>query len=118
MRRFTLAIVIATAASIVAPAVVGAQETRKEFRRMNWAESLPGHIRTYHDKRFSIVSFRTAVEVGSMPTPGSDEHVQEIRKAIRSNAWLVQQLKAKKLSPNQIEWVTRARNGNLTFYIE
>lgn len=117
MRRFVLAIAIATAASIVAP-VVGAQETRKEFRRMNWAESLPGYVKTYHNKRFSIVSFRTAVEVGSMPTPGSDEHVQEIRKAIRSNAWLVQQLKAKKLTPNQIEWVTRARNGNLTFYIE
>jgi hypothetical protein len=117
MRRFALAIAIVTAASIVAP-VVGAQENRKEFRRMNWAESLPGHIKTYHDKRFSIVSFRTAVEVGSMPRPGSAEHVQEIRKAIRSNAWLVQQLKAKKLTPNQIEWVTRARNGNLTFYIE
>ncbi len=116
MRKLALAIAIATAASIVTP--VGAQETRKEFRRMNWAESLPGHIRTYHNKRFSIVSFRTAVEVGSMPTPGSDEHVKEIRTAIRSNAWLVQQLKAKKLTPDKIEWVTRARNGNLTFYIE
>lgn len=117
MRKFILATVIATVASITAP-VVGAQESRKEFRRMNWAENLPEHIRTYHNKRFSIVSFRTAVEVGSMPTPGSDEHVKEIRAAIRSNTWLVQQLKVKKLTPNQIEWVTRARNGNLTFYTE
>lgn len=116
MRKFALAIAIATAASLVTP--VGAQQNRKEFRRMNWAENLPEHIRTYHDKRFSIVSFRTAVEVGAMPRPGSAEHVKEIRAAIRSNAWLVQQLKAKKLTPNQIEWVTRARNGNLTFYIE
>ncbi|EJJ31155.1 hypothetical protein [Rhizobium sp. CF142] len=116
MRKFALAIAIATAASLVTP--VGAQQSRKEFRRMNWAENLPEHIRAYHDKRFSIVSFRTAVEVGAMPRPGSAEHVKEIRTAIRSNPWLVQQLKAKKLTPDQIEWVTRARNGNLTFYIE
>ncbi|MBX4908455.1 MULTISPECIES: hypothetical protein [Rhizobium] len=116
MKKIALAIAIATAALVAAP--VDAQQTRKEYRRMNWAESLPGHIKTYHNKRFSIVSFRTAVEVGSMPSPGSEEHVKEIRAAIRSNTWLVQQLKAKKLTPNQIEWVTRARNGNLTFYIE
>jgi hypothetical protein len=116
MWKFALAIAIATAASVVTP--VDAQQNRKEFRRMNWAENLPEHIRTYHDKRFSIVSFRTAVEVGAMPRPGSAEHVKEIRTAIRANQWLVQQLKAKKLTPNQIEWVTRARNGNLTFYIE
>ena len=116
MRKFALAIAIATAASVVTP--VDAQQNRKEFRRMNWAENLPEHIRTYHDKRFSSDSFRTAVEVGAMPRPGSAEHVKEIRTAIRANQWLVQQLKAKKLTPNQIEWVTRARNGNLTFYIE
>ena len=116
MRKFALAIAIAAAASVVTP--VAAQQARKEYRRMNWAENLPEHIRTYHDKRFSIVSFRTAVEVGAMPRPGSAEHVKEIRTAIRANQWLVQQLKAKKLTPNQIEWVTRARNGNLTFYIE
>ncbi|MBX5214445.1 MULTISPECIES: hypothetical protein [unclassified Rhizobium] len=116
MKKIALAIAIATAALVAAP--VDAQQSRKEYRRMNWAESLPGHIKTYHNKRFSIVSFRTAVEVGSMPSPGSEEHVKEIRAAIRSNTWLVQQLKAKKLTPNQIEWVTRARNGNLTFYIE
>ncbi|MFS8148598.1 hypothetical protein [Rhizobium sp. BR 249] len=116
MKKIALAILIATAASVAAP--VDAQQTRKEYRRMNWAENLPEHIKNYHDKRFSIVSFRTAVEVGAMPRPGSEEHVKEIRTAIRSNTWLVQQLKAKKLTPNQIEWVTRARNGNLTFYIE
>lgn len=116
MKKIVLAIAISTAALVVAP--VDAQQTRKEYRRMNWAENLPEHIKNYHDKRFSIVSFRTAVEVGAMPSPGSEEHVKEIRAAIRSNTWLVQQLKAKKLAPNQIEWVTRARNGNLTFYIE
>lgn len=116
MMKIALAIAIASAALVAAP--VDAQQTRKEYRRMNWAENLPEHIRNYHDKRFSIVSFRTAVEVGAMPRPGSAEHVKEIRTAIRSNTWLVQQLKAKKLTPNQIEWVTRARNGNLTFYIE
>jgi hypothetical protein len=48
MRTFAPAIAVAAAASIVTP--VGAQETRNEFRRMNRAENLPGHIRTYHNK--------------------------------------------------------------------
>ncbi|MBB3593685.1 hypothetical protein FHX08_004088 [Rhizobium sp. BK529] len=116
MRKFALAIAIATAAPLVLP--VAAEEARKEYRRMNWAENLPEYINSYQRKRFSVVSYHTAHEIGSVPSPGSDEHVKAIRAAIRSNPWLVQQLKARKLTPNDIEWATRARNGNLTFYIE
>ncbi len=97
-----------------------AQQDRREFRRMNWSESLPDAVRTYHGKRISIVSYRTASfsETGSHPSPGSAQHVEAIRAAARSNKWLVGQLRAKRLTPNDIEWVWRARNGNMVFYVE
>lgn len=111
-----IGLAVFTAAAGIAP--VEAQQDRREYRRMNWSENLPEAVRTYHDRRFTIVSYRVAdfSETGSHPQPGSDEHVKAIRDAIRSNKWLVAQLKTKKLKPNDIEWVTRARNGNMTFY--
>ncbi len=97
-----------------------AQQDRREYRRMNWSDSLPEAVRTYHGKRLSVVSYRIAdfAETGAHPSPGSAAHVEAIRAAARSNKWLVQQLKAKKLTPNDIEWVMRARNGNMVFYVK
>jgi len=116
-----LAVIIGIAA-LAATGVgsVQAQQDRREFRRMNWSENLPEAVRTYHGKRLSVVSYRTASfsETGAHPSPGSAEHVQAIRAAARSNKWLVGQLKAKKLTPNDIEWVMRARNGNMVFYVK
>ncbi|ARO31247.1 hypothetical protein NXC14_CH03342 [Rhizobium sp. NXC14] len=111
-----IGLAVVTAAAGIAP--VEAQQTRREYRRMNWSENLPDAVRAYHDRRFTIVSYRVAdfSETGSHPTPGSEEHVKAIRDAIRSNKWLVAQLKTKKLTANDIEWVSRARNGNMTFY--
>ncbi|MHC2364633.1 hypothetical protein [Rhizobium leguminosarum] len=110
--------IVALTAAGIGP--VQAQQDRREYRRMNWSENLPEAVRTYHSKRFTIVSYRIAdfSETGAHPRAGSAEHVAAIRAAIRSNKWLVAQLKAKKLTPNDIEWVTRARNGNMTFYVE
>jgi hypothetical protein len=116
MRKLVIATAIAIAAVMAAP--VSAQQDRKEYRRMNWAANLPEAVRTYHGKRFTVVSYRTAVETGHHPTPGDAQQVKAIQAAARSNKWLVGQLKAKKLTPNDIEWVTRARNGNMIFYIE
>jgi spermidine/putrescine-binding protein len=116
MRKLIVAAGIAIAAVMAAP--VSAQQDRKEHRRMNWAENLPEAVRTYHGKRFTIVSYNTAVETGAVHTPGKPEEVKAIRAAARSNKWLVDQLKAKKRTPNDIEWVTRSRNGNLVFYVE
>ncbi|MGR9060240.1 hypothetical protein ACU8NH_31035 (plasmid) [Rhizobium leguminosarum] len=111
-----IGLAVITAASGIAP--VEAQQSRREFRRMNWSENLPEAVRTYHERRFTIVSYRTAdfSETGSHPTQGSEEHVKAIRDAIRANKWLTAQLKTKKLTANDIEWVSRARNGNMTFY--
>ncbi|WP_223216533.1 hypothetical protein [Rhizobium mesosinicum] len=111
-----IGLAVITAAAGIAP--VEAQQTRREHRRMNWSENLPEAVRTYHDRRFTIVSYRIAgfSETGSHPSPGSDEQVKAIRDAIRANKWLIAQLKAKKLTANDIEWVSRARNGNMTFY--
>jgi hypothetical protein len=97
---------------------IQAQQDRREYRRMNWSENLPDAVRAYHGKRFTIVSYRIAgfSETGSHPQPGSEAHVDAIRAAIRENKWLVAQLKTKKLRPNDIEWASRARNGNMTFY--
>jgi hypothetical protein len=107
-----------TIATVACP--VDAQQTRREYRRMNWSESLPEYVRTYHGKRLSIVSYRTAnfSETGSHPSPGSAQHQKAIRDAAKSNKWLVGQLKAKGLKPDDIEWVMRARNGNMVFYVE
>lgn len=116
--KLALAIAMTIAAATVTALPAGAQESRKEHRRMNWAENLPEAVKAYHGKRFSVVSYRTAHEIGAVPTPGSAKEVEAIRSAARSNKWLVGQLKAKTLTPNDIEWVTRARNGNLTFYVE
>jgi hypothetical protein len=111
-----IGLAVFTAAAGIAP--VEAQQDRREYRRMNWSEKLPEAVRTYHDRRFTIVSYRVAgfSETGSHPQPGGEEHVKAIRDAIRTNKWLVAQLKAKKLTANDIEWVSRARNGNMTFY--
>ncbi|CCM78569.1 hypothetical protein [Rhizobium mesoamericanum] len=119
MKKLALTIGIA---ALVAAGVgsAEAQQDRREFRRMNWSESLPEAVRTYHGKRLSIVSYRTASfsETGAHPSPGSAQHVEAIRAAARSNKWLVGQLKAKKLTPNDIEWVMRARNGSMVFYVK
>jgi hypothetical protein len=116
MRKLVLATGIAIAAVMAAP--VGAQQDRKEYRRMNWAENLPDAVKAYHGKRFSVVSYRTAIETGALHQPGKPDEVKAVRAAARSNKWLVEQLRAKKLTPDDIEWVTRARNGNLVFYVE
>ncbi len=114
---------LAAVLGIVIPAAmsaypVDAQTTRQEYRRMNWSENLPDYVRTYHGKRISVVSYSTAVETGAHPSPGDEKHVKQIRDAARQNKWLVGQLKAKKLTPDDIEWVMRARNGNMVFYVE
>lgn len=117
-----MAVIIGLAALTATTGIipVQAQQTRREYRRMNWSESLPEAVRTYHDRRFTIVSYRTASfsETGSHPNQGSEEHVKAIRDAIRANKWLLAQLKTKKLTPNDIEWAVRARNGNMTFYVK
>ncbi|MBW9118398.1 hypothetical protein JNB88_32895 [Rhizobium cauense] len=114
-----LTVVFGALISTLVPALqVDAQQTRREYRRMNWSESLPEYVRTYHGSRLSVVSYRTAHETGSHPSPGDERHVKAIRAAARQNKWLVAQLKAKKLTPDDIEWVMRARNGNMVFYVE
>ncbi|MBB3316706.1 hypothetical protein FHT77_002587 [Rhizobium sp. BK181] len=114
-----LVIVLGIAVSTIPTAVLAAaQQTRQEHRRMNWSENLPTYVRTYHGKRLSVVSYRTAHETGAHPSPGDAQHVNAIRSAARQNKWLVDQLRAKKLTPNDIEWVMRARNGNMIFYVE
>lgn len=121
MKTFALAVRIAAAAAMVMPTVIpvsAQQTTRQEYRRMNWAENLPEAVRTYHDKRFTVISYSNAHETGHHPSPGTAQQVEAIRAAARANKWLVAQLKARKLTPNKIEWVTRARNGNMVFYID
>jgi len=108
--------IVISAAALAQP--VDAQQTRREYRRMNWSDSLPDYVRTYHGKRLSVVSYRTAHETGAHPSPGDAQHVRAIRDAARQNKWLVGQLNAKKLTPNDIEWVIRARNGNMVFYVD
>lgn len=68
MRKLALTTGIAIAA--VMAALSGAQQDRKEYRHMNWAENLPGAVKAYHGKRFSVVSYRTAIETGALPQPG------------------------------------------------
>jgi hypothetical protein len=118
MRKFALAVAIAIAASMVAPVAAQEPQTRKEYRRMNRPENLPASIKTFHNKRFTVLSYRTQEETGHHPSPGSAEQVAQIRSAIRSNKWLVEQLKVKKVTPSQILWAWRARNGNMVFYID
>jgi len=83
-----IGLAVFTAAAGIAP--VEAQQNRREYRRMNWSENLPEAVRTYHDRRFTIVSYRMAdfSETGSHPKQGSEEHVKAIRDAIRANKWL------------------------------
>ncbi|APO75286.1 hypothetical protein AM571_CH02477 [Rhizobium etli 8C-3] len=119
MRNPALAVgIVSAAAMMTSLEPVSAQQTRQEYRRMNWAENLPEAVRTFQNRRFTIVSYRTANETGHHPSPGSAQQVEAIRAAARSNQWLVGQLRAKRLTPNDIEWVTRARNGNMVFYVE
>lgn len=119
MMKLPLALAIAIS-TITVSVQADAQQNRREYRRMNWSENLPEAVRTYHDKRFTVVSYRIAdfSETGRHPPQGSEKDVEAIRAAARANKWLVGKLKTKKLTPNDIQWVTRARNGNLTFYVE
>jgi hypothetical protein len=75
MRKLIFATGIAIAAVMAAP--VSAQQDRKEYRRMNWAENLPEAVRIYHGKRFTVVSYRTATETGHHPTPGDAQQVRQ-----------------------------------------
>lgn len=113
----SLLVALSTVATVMP---VDAQQTRREYRRQNWDENLPATIRTYQGKRITIVSYRTAdfSETGAHPQQGSEEHVKEIRAAAQSNKWLVGQLKQKKLTPKDIEWAVKARNGNLVIYVK
>ncbi|EJC83218.1 hypothetical protein Rleg4DRAFT_4958 [Rhizobium leguminosarum bv. trifolii WSM2297] len=119
MRKIAISLLLGFS-TIVSAWPVQSQETRREYRRMNWNESLPETIRTYKGKRLTVVSYRTAEfsETGSHPRQGSEEHVKAIRDAARANKSLVAQLKQKKLSPNDIEWAVKARNGNLIIYVK
>ena len=120
MTKVALAVAILSVASIVVPAAAQqtSTQTRKEYRRMNWPENLPASIKTFHNRRFTVVSYGMQNETGHHPSPGSAEQVAQIRSAIRSNKWLVEQLKAKKVTPSKVLWAWRARNGNMVFYID
>lgn len=111
---------IVIALSLLSPTAYSAnaqETTRQEHRRMNWPENLARSVREFHGKRFTVVSYDTQHETGHHPDPGTAREVEAIRSAVRANNWLVAELKARRLRPDDIQWVARTANGSLIFYI-
>lgn len=114
-----LNLAIALSLLIPAPRSPNAQETtRKEHRRMNWAENLPKSVRDFQGKRFTVLSYHTQHETGHRPKPGTNKEIEAIRSAVRANKWLAAELKARKIRPDDIQWVEKTMNGSLIFYIK
>jgi len=118
-RISVLNLALALSLLIPAPPSANAQETtRKEHRRMNWAENLPESVRNFHGKRFTVLHYHTQHETGHHPKPGTKKEIEAIRSAVRGNKWLTAELRARKIIPEDIQWVERTMNGSLIFYIK
>lgn len=71
-RISVLNLAIAPVTLILAQPSANAQETtRKEHRRMNWAENLPESVSKFHGKRFTVLYYHTQHETGHHPKPGT-----------------------------------------------
>ncbi len=71
-RISVLNLAIALSLLILAQPSANAQETtRKEHRRMNWAENLPESVSRFHGKRFTVLYYHTQHGTGHHPKPGT-----------------------------------------------